>query len=415
MRIGVVVSEANPTTGGGFSFQHSILKALPSLNSQHQFIILSRAEGHDYLNDDGIKVVGIHPNRKPWSSDGDQYFPLTCSRYIKFVKSAFFNRIKKTSSAQPDSLLARAVKYHRIDIVWFLSPDAESVPCPMFVTVWDLQHRCQPWFPEVNWTGWDWQSREDNYQFILPRATKVVTGTQVGKEEITRFYRLPPDNVIVAPFFSPANADTGDCKNYESVRDKYNISSDFFLYPAQFWPHKNHANLVKAVAIAIKTETTFPSLVLTGSDKGNLSYIKEMIHRLDLKNHIHILGFIPDEDLVTLYHCAEGLVFPTFFGPDNLPPLEAFAYGCPVMASEIPGSKEQLKDAALFFNPANPSDIAKTMIKLHRDDTLQQNLRKLGKQRISNYTVLDYIRTIIKHMDEMGPIVDCWETSYKYK
>ncbi len=51
----------------------------------------------------------------------------------------------------------------------------------------------------------------------------------------------------------------------------------------------------------------------------------------------------------------------TFFGPENLPPLEAFALKCPVIASNVSGSEEQLGDAAILVNPVNPEEIAQAI------------------------------------------------------
>ena len=403
MKIGVVTSNPKPTAGGGFSFQHSIITALSQIPTQHQFMILDKSEHHDYVTSDNIPVIGIHPNREQEKQSRHAALRFVdLKRYLPF-------RASKKSTFKKDSILTKAIKDNSIDLVWFLFPGAEIVPCPMFTTVWDLQHRMQPWFPEISYAGWTWQEREDNYQKILPRSAKIITGTQVGKEEITHLYRIPPENIVVVPFFYPTQTTYTNQPN-ELIKNKYEINSRFFLYPAQFWPHKNHANLVQAFDIARKRNNTFPELVLTGSDKGNEAYIKNIINELGLNDKIHILGFVPDEDLTALYSCADGLVFPTFFGPDNLPPLEAFALGCPVMASDIPGSREQLGNAAVYFNPAEPNEIADAMLRLHGDEDLKQHIREQGFLRVSKYTVQDYIKLIMKNIDEFEAIIRCWNS-----
>jgi glycosyltransferase involved in cell wall biosynthesis len=91
----------------------------------------------------------------------------------------------------------------------------------------------------------------------------------------------------------------------------------------------------------------FP-VVFCGSDKGNESYIKQMAAELDLADQVKFLGFVPQEDLCSLYRNAFALTYVTFNGPNGLPPLEAFALGCPVVASKILG--EQLGDGALLVD-----------------------------------------------------------------
>src|SRR5256885_13294906 len=59
-------------------------------------------------------------------------------------------------------------------------------------------------------------------------------------------------------------------------------------------------------------------------------------------DQVEIRDFAARDEVLALYRTAAALVFPTFFGPDNLPPLEAFAAGCPVLASRVEGADEQL-------------------------------------------------------------------------
>jgi glycosyltransferase involved in cell wall biosynthesis len=74
-------------------------------------------------------------------------------------------------------------------------------------------------------------------------------------------------------------------------------------------------------------------MVFTGSDKGNAGHVFGKINELGLHDQVHMLGFVPREDLRALYSKA-------------LSPREAFTLGCPVIASRIPGAEEQLGDAA---------------------------------------------------------------------
>ncbi|MBK8586427.1 MAG: glycosyltransferase [Bacteroidetes bacterium] len=85
-----------------------------------------------------------------------------------------------------------------------------------------------------------------------------------------------------------------------------------FFYPAQFWAHKNHYNLLLAFK---KLQNDFPDLklVLTGSDKGNKEYIKEVVSKLDLKNHVLFPGFVDNETMVGFYSHASAMIMPSFW------------------------------------------------------------------------------------------------------
>ena len=96
--------------------------------------------------------------------------------------------------------LQDAIDRYKLDIVWFMAVSAVPLRVPFIATVWDLEHRKQPYFPEVSVTGWTWEEREQTYRAVLPRASFIITGTQVGKEEITHYYGVNPSNVKVVPF-----------------------------------------------------------------------------------------------------------------------------------------------------------------------------------------------------------------------
>jgi glycosyltransferase involved in cell wall biosynthesis len=98
----------------------------------------------------------------------------------------------------------------------------------------------------------------------------------------------------------------------------------------------------------------------------------------------------------------------TFFGPDNLPPLEAFAFGCPVIASNVSGASEQLGDAALLVDPRDPDGIAKSILSLYQDPKLRLTLIQRGRERSQRWTAQDFVRGIFKLLDEFEPFRRCW-------
>jgi glycosyltransferase involved in cell wall biosynthesis len=99
----------------------------------------------------------------------------------------------------------------------------------------------------------------------------------------------------------------------------------------------------------------------------------------------------------------------TFFGPDNLPPLEAMALGCPVIASNVSGAKEQLGDAALLVDPKKPEEIAEAIKSLSEDSALRQDLIKRGLIRAYRWTAQDYVKEIFSVIDNFEAIRRCWK------
>ena len=181
------------------------------------------------------------------------------------------------------------------------------------------------------------------------------------------------------------------------------------LYPAQFWSHKNHVNLLLAAA-ALKSEHEIDlPVVFVGSDKGNQEFVRTFAAQLNPAIDVAFLGFVPTQDLVALYRGAFALAYVTFFGPENLPTLEAFALGCPVVASDVDGAREQLSDAALFVNPRDPANIAAAIKSLYDDNNLRQSLIAKGRARAERWTAKDFVRGVFHALDEFEPVRRCWK------
>src|SRR5204862_5080014 len=113
---------------------------------------------------------------------------------------------------------------------------------PYFVFVWDLEHRVQPYFPEVSASG-AWDFRENHFQATLRRASIIATGTEVGRQQIEQFYQVPSNRIVKIPHGTPSDALAYKRSGTTAVLERYGLDQSYLLYPAQFWPHKNHFGL----------------------------------------------------------------------------------------------------------------------------------------------------------------------------
>ena len=91
---------------------------------------------------------------------------------------------------------------------------------------------------------------------------------------------------------------------------------------------------------------------------------------------------------------------PTFFGPTNIPILEAWALGCPVLTSDIRGIREQVADAALLADPRSVESIAEGIYRLWTDENLRRTLADAGHCRLSKYTPDDFRNRVIEILEE---------------
>ena len=401
MKIGIVVNQLEPEIGGGYTFKLAILDALARADSKHEFIILDLS-GKPGQSSSSFPRITID---KPTLVSEQQSMGRRFSKYLP-------GRFRRHDSPAPGvgAALQKAISENGITLAWFIDQVGGEVTVPYFYTVWDLQHRIQPWFPEVSVSDNTWFQREEMYNRMLKRASLVITGTNVGKGEIAQLYGVYEDNIAVIPLPVPLiGADLPESQGSPApIHEKYGIPDSFLLYPAQFWAHKNHVNLLHALKIAVERSGSTPDLVLVGSDRGNLAHVRGKIEELGLEDRVHILGFVPAQDLAGLYQSALGLVFVSYFGPDNLPPLEAFHFDCPVIASGVSGATEQLGDAALLVDPDSPEDIADAILVLQSDSGLREKLVSEGKQALTGKSPDDYARQMIGHLDRFEKLSSNW-------
>lgn len=390
MKVGIFLGNYKPEAGGGYTFENEVFQSLVELSSKthHTFVLFG------------------------WSKEPPQELSFENIEYISlprdFVRSKLSQIAIRFFKIEDRTELEKFILMSGVEIMWYLTPlVCLTKELPYITIVWDLQHRIQPFFPEVSTRG-QWDSRERSYSIILRRASVVIAGTKAGKNEIERFYQVSSDCIRILPHPTPRVAPDATPSDGKQVLAKYNLPDGYLFYPANFWSHKNHVGLLLAVKLlSDKYNLVFP-VVFVGSDHGNLQYIKQRVAKLNLSTQVHFLGFIPREDLLSLYRNAFALTYLTFFGPENLPPLEAFALGCPVIASNVSGAQEQLGDAALLVDQKDQNQIALAIKSLHEDRLLRHTLIQRGLERAHRWTGKDYVKGVFSILDEFEPIRRCW-------
>jgi len=188
------------------------------------------------------------------------------------------------------------------------------------------------------------------------------------------------------------------------IRDS-NIPEGYIFYPAQFWYHKNHINLLRALRyIKDKYNLEIP-LILVGSKKNNFENVMNEIQNLGLSQQVKYLGYVPDEDMPYLYKLATALVMPTLFESVSMPIWEAFHLGCPVVSSNVCALPEQVGDAGLIFDPYNIQDMAEKIFIIWTNENLRNELVNKGFERVKDLTIENYAKEWEKILEEVKNVV----------
>ena len=378
MRIGIYLSGVDKKTGGVYSFEYGILTSLLDHKDNENIFIFSYSD--------------------------DSRFNDTKINYIKLPR---VNKLKEKwrISKYYISNLDKELKKRQIDILWSASQFlVEPVDIPFIFTVWDLDHIIYPFFPEVSIDG-AWEYRENFFYNRIKRAACVFTGTETGKKEIEKFYNVNDSKVKVMPLPSP---------KFDNISEKKidNINSNYLFYPATYFPHKNHVRILEALLILDKKYNIKLSAVFVGNNGGNKDYVISKCKELNLRDRVFLLDFVTTEELVYLYRNAIALIFASYFGPDNIPPLEAFSLKCPVIAARVDGTEEQLGKNALFVDPDNPEDFASAVLKIMFDNNFKENMIINANNFVNSWTFSDYTNKALSIISSFNSVRSCWGHDY---
>lgn len=279
----------------------------------------------------------------------------------------------------------RALIRDGVDVVHFTSTSKRHLllhQLPFIITIFDGCHRDAPEFPEVRTFG-EFERREILFRLASTKAVAVIVNAPDLIDDLCRRYAMERDRAICIPF-SPStyvSRSAPDAAADAAVLAKYRLEPDYLFYPAQFWSHKNHITLLAALALLRERGIT-ERLVLCGSNRSGRDKIDLAIRTYGLSDQISIIGFVESAELGALYRGASALVMPTYFGPTNLPPLEAWAVGTPVIYPEA--FKAQAGDAAILFDYDDPRSLADAIISLRAEGT-RERLSAAGHLRLAQF------------------------------
>lgn len=416
MRIGIVPA-LDAASGGIYQYSLTMLNALAAIQGQgfsHDFCLLYREREKPKETIVPWPVLSLrraaslrYKLRKKWASLASGAFgPAGRTRLVDPISlpasDPYFPRFRPRVAERLDEL--------SIGLLVFPAPASLSFESgfPYIMAIHDLQHRLQPEFPEVSANG-EWEKREYLFRNGVRFSNLVIADSDTGREDILQYYSAygaTADRVKVLPYL-PADYISPDVSDEDRrrVREKYQLPERYFFYPAQFWPHKNHLRIVQAVGLLSETRQTRVHVVFSGSYDGEIrqrtfTEMMEMARKLSLSHQIRYLGYASDDDMSALYAEAVGLLMPTFFGPTNIPVLEAWRFGCPVITSDIRGIREQAGDAALLVDPRSVEAIEEAIYRLWDDGSLRRVLAEQGRRRLKLYTPEDYRRRLTAIMRE---------------
>jgi glycosyltransferase involved in cell wall biosynthesis len=171
------------------------------------------------------------------------------------------------------------------------------------------------------------------------------------------------------------------------VMDTYSLEQPFILFVSTIEPRKNLPGLLQAFRKLRDDYKRDEKLVLAGGRGWLSEEVYASIDRLNLNDHVLLLGRVPSEHLVYLYNAAQMLVHPSFYEGFGLPPLEAMHCGTPAIVSNVSALPEVVGDAALLVDPNDVDGLTVAMWRVLTDEQLRASLVEKGFMRARKFSL----------------------------
>lgn len=387
---------ARKLSGGIFQYSVLLLEALAKRKDALSFDVVVFYDSPDFpldeFNQTGLELVNTG---NPLLTIIENVLPDGIISYCKAILSTHEGMRSGRRSISTNKRLHAIFKSYNIDVVIYPSPRREvfEANIPAITVIHDIQHRLQPEFPEVSKYG-EYARREYLYQNTIERSVALIAESDIGRDDIINEYQVSGKNIYVLPYIPPIQTPSADSvEKISELRKKYNLPDRFIFYPAQFWPHKNHFRLVQAIhKIHQEKKIRIPVLFVGSQQKvwKEFQRVFTYIKRHDLSHTMRYLDYVHADEIPYFYRLATMLVMPTFFGPTNIPVLEAFAMGCPVVTSDIRGIREQVGKAAELASPTDVDALASKILLLWTNEKRRKELISLGLEKSRGWTMSEF-------------------------
>jgi glycosyltransferase involved in cell wall biosynthesis len=393
-------------TGGSFQQLLSTAEHLTRENAtKHDFVVFTPYEQtRQFLLKQGIKAIRF-------KRAGVRLVDLWSATMLG---NAVLRRMRRLGFKRLGRHLDALLDDHNIDLV--ITQVGENAlrisDHPIIIAVLDVNHRDYPEFPEM-YKDRLFERIDRMHRTSLTRALAIIANSPSGARRIAHLYQVDPDRIIELPFL-PSRAVRRHVARTEfviadEVRRKYDLPPHYVFYPAYFSFHKNHLYLLEGLLeLERRHGIALYAIFCGGGDSVDLEAVQRQIQALGLAERVRFLGFVPDEDVPAIYERAVALVMPGYFGPTNLPPLEAATLGCPVIYSDLPEFREQMGDAALYCDLHDVSSLADLLAALIQDPALSDRLRNAGSDLATEIKTIDYGERLGRVLDRYAYVRRRW-------
>lgn len=343
-----LIYQYNDNWIGGTYYILNIIKALKYLGDPlkpHILIIHdtnSSIEAIKLINYPYIDFLGID-----FSFTKTQILINKATRLI--FGSAFYTKKVPTEKVKNLYPASDIINLNGIENYHYWIPDFQEQYLPQFFTAIEINRR----------------KRSNNR--IKKTNRPIIFSSENARNDYERFFPDNKNQKSVLQFVSIlADAFKGIPINF--LLTKYNINKPYFIVCNQFWRHKNHEVVLKAMKL-LKEKGVHCQIVFTGKEEdfrhpGFVHTLKEFVQKNNLENEVLFLGFISREDQLQLMNHSISIIQPSLFEGWSTVVEDAKALNKFIVVSDIPLHREQISKNCIFFDPKSDSDLSDKLASL---------------------------------------------------
>lgn len=393
MKIGYYIHHTSLKAGGIFTYSIGILKLLINSDKIEKIHLIISSDQEEYFQKiiDSPKIQFKIVDRKNLFIN----IRFAISYLFSNAVALYRNRFKKPHHLKFLSKLSVGINPYRkhitpsqIDLlhVPFQYSPIYNPDVPVIITMHDIQ---QYHYPEY-FSASQKLHRKINNINAMNESNHIIVSFNHIKNDLLKFFDVKESKISICP---PPFADdwflSDKYTSEETLSKKYELSNRFLLYPAATWKHKNHINLIKAMAKLIEDYLDL-QLICTGNKTVYHQIIKEEIRKLNLEGNVNFLGIVPEEDLIGLYKSASLVVIPTLYEAGSGPLYEAMRYSAPVICSNVTSLPDTMNNDKFLFDPNSIDEMLSLIRKISTDEefrkeNLDNSKKRMDELRSENY------------------------------
>lgn len=377
--------------GGAKIFILELIIHMGRLHPETQFVLLTASVSHDeleFLDSPNIRRHltvergGSVEKGRQFAGDLKRIIHKHLPRRIGLLTGIIESRIKREIRSRSHGIPLREVN---ADLLFcpFTASTYSVAGIPTVCTIHDLQYKTYPEFFSTE----DVIHRDISFMDACKNATLLAAVSDYARNSAIIHGRLEPSRIRTI-HHRLAQRVSHNLADESGLLERLGVTANSYLvYPANFWRHKNHEMLLTAFGVACNSGLGPDiKLVCTGAPGVRREWLLEAVRSMKISDRVLFPGFLSNSDLAALIRHSSGVVFPSLYEGFGMPVLEAMALGVPVACSNTTSLPEIAADAAIFFDPRLPIQMASAIVAVVNDDKLRKRLVASGNNRIADFS-----------------------------